>query len=117
MLPYLPISDGGKAGVASRQMTNTPFLDSKTLQETVDLVTFTEEILNGKLQYLCCLSYTHDSRDVKNVCYIKITEDLETMSLTRKRCKSPWKVTVLIKSFLWAILVKNLGKYFNTLRL
>ena len=27
-----------------------------TAQETVDLVTFTEEILNGKLLFLCCVA-------------------------------------------------------------
>ena len=55
------------------------------------------------------LSYTHDTLDVKNVYYIKSTKGLERC----KRCKSPSKVPVLIKLFLWAILVKNLGKYFN----
>ena len=50
---------------------------------------------------------------MKNVYYIKITEDLETTPLTRESCKSPWKVTVLIQFLLWAIFFKNLGKYFN----
>ena len=31
---------------------------SKLLQETADLVTFTEEIFNGKLHFLCSVHYT-----------------------------------------------------------
>ena len=34
--------------------------------------------------FCAALSYTHDTHDVKNVCYIKTTKDLETILLTRK---------------------------------
>ena len=33
------------------------------LQETTDLVTFTEEILNGKFNFLCSLSYKFSIKD------------------------------------------------------
>ena len=35
---------------------------SPNLQETVDLVTFTEEIVNGKFHFLCGVSIFQDSR-------------------------------------------------------
>ena len=33
-------------------------------QETPDLVTFTEEILNGKLYFLCSVQYLYDSVNI-----------------------------------------------------
>ena len=38
------------------------------LQETADLATFTEEILNGKLHFLCsvsCWNYGHSQVEIK----------------------------------------------------
>ena len=48
-------------------------------QETVDLVTFTEEILNRKLYFLCSDSNDHTVNHVKhNSCNFVAEEDYES---------------------------------------
>ena len=43
------------------------------LQETADLVTFTEEILNGKLHFLCSVSQNDHTGQIKTT-YIQLKE-------------------------------------------
>ena len=59
-----------------------------SLQETVDLVTFTEEILNGKLYFMCSNTF-------------KWTDYLTEMSITLKQLPASrfWKVFVKIFQF------------------
>ena len=52
-------------------------------QETADFVTFTEEILNGKLHFLCSESYTNSEIQPEEVCFKRrVYEVLSWCALT-----------------------------------
>ena len=51
------------------------------MQETAGLVTFTEEILNGKLQFLCSVRYFERSKFSRSLVHKKIVGLLDSLQV------------------------------------
>ena len=58
-------------------------------QETADLVTFSEEILNGKLQFLCSVWHDHEySSDAVQICVAIFAERIFTVNKAGSESKT-----------------------------